>query len=46
MSLSAPVKVQVREYIDPAIGVDTLVSTLTVMDGSGNEQNGKSIVGI
>ena len=34
VSLSAPVTVQVREYIDPAIGVATPVSTLTVMGGS------------
>ena len=39
VSLSAPVTVQVREYIDPAIGVATPVSTLTVMDGSENQQN-------
>ena len=44
VSLSAPVTVQVREYIDPAIGVATPESTLTVMGGSGNEQDGKSIV--
>ena len=34
VSLSAPVTLQVREYIDSAIGVATLVSTLTVMGGS------------
>ena len=38
MSLSAPVTVQVREYIDPTIGVDTLEATLTVMVGSGDEK--------
>ena len=46
VSLSAPVTVQVREYIDPAIGVATLVSTLTVMGGSGNEQDGHCIVSV
>ena len=44
VSLSAPVTVQVREYIDPAIGVATPVSTLTEMGGSGNEQHGKSTI--
>ena len=39
VSPSAPVTVQVREYIDPAIGVATPVSTLTVMDGSENQQS-------
>ena len=37
MSLSAPVTVQVREYIDPTIGVATLASTLTVMVGPGSK---------
>ena len=32
---SAPVTEQVREYIDPAIGVATSVVTVTVMFGSG-----------
>ena len=36
VSLSAPVTVQVRVYIDPAIGVATLDVILTVMDGSGD----------
>jgi hypothetical protein len=34
----APVTVQVREYIDPTIGVATLDATLTVMVGSGDEK--------
>ena len=38
MSLSAPVTVQVREYIDPTIGVATLDVTLTVMVGAGDEE--------
>ena len=37
VSLSAPVTVQVREYIDPATGVATLGEILTVVDGSENE---------
>ena len=44
MSLSAPVTVQMREYIDPANGVATPESIMTVMGGSGNEQCGNSIV--
>jgi hypothetical protein len=38
VSLSVPVTVQVREYIDPTIGVATLPvrATLTVMVGSGD----------
>ena len=38
VSLSAPVTVQVREYVDPTIGVATPVSTLTVMVGAGSKQ--------
>ena len=38
MSPSAPVTVQVREYIDPAIGVAIPAVTVTVMVGSGNEK--------
>ena len=38
VSLSAPVTVQVREYIDPAIGVAIPAVTVTVMVGSGNEK--------
>ena len=38
MSLSAPVTVQLREYINPTIGVVTLAVTLTVMDGTGDEK--------
>ena len=37
VSLSAPVTVQLGEYIDPTIGVATLDTTLTVMVGSGDE---------
>ena len=39
MSLSAPVTVQVREYVNPAIGVATPASTRTVMGGSGYYTN-------
>ncbi len=39
MSPSAPVAVQVREYIDPTIGVATLDVTLTVIVGSGDEKD-------
>jgi hypothetical protein len=38
VSLSTPVIVQVREYIDPTIGVATLDAILTVMVGSGDEK--------
>jgi hypothetical protein len=38
VSLSAPVIVQVREYIDPTIGVATLDATLTAMVGAGYEK--------
>ena len=44
MSLSAPVSVQVREYIDPAIGVATLEATLTVMVGSGDEKDHQTVI--
>ena len=44
MSPSAPVTVQVREYIDPAIGVATPVVTVTVMVGSGNEKKKREII--
>ena len=38
VSLSAPVTVQVREYIDPTIGVATLLDiTLAAMIGAGDE---------
>ena len=48
MSLSASVTVQLREYIDPAIGVLKLASTLTMMGGSGNGKVNqfKSIVNV
>ena len=36
MSLSAPVTVQVRVYIDPTLGAVELNAILTVMDGSGD----------
>ena len=35
--------VQVREYIDPTIGVATLDATLTVMVGSGDEKTQEAI---
>ena len=39
VSLSAPVTVQVREYITPTVGVVTPASTLTEMTaGSGDEK--------
>ena len=34
VSLSAPVTVQVREYIAPTVGLATLALTLTEMGGS------------
>ena len=42
VSLSAPVTIQVREYIDPTIGVATLDVTLIVMVGSGDEKRHKN----
>ena len=39
VSFSAPVITQVREYIDPAIGVATLLDAVTVMVGSGDEKS-------
>ena len=39
VSLSAPVTVQVREYIAPTVGVATPASTLTEMVGSGDEKD-------
>ena len=42
MSLSAPVTVQVREYIAPTVGVDPpSASTLTEMAGSGDDRGEK-----
>ena len=39
VSLSAPVTVQVKEYIAPTVGIATPASTLTEMAGSGNERD-------
>ena len=44
VSLSAPVMVQLGEYIDPTIGVATLDTTLTVMVGSGDEMCKKNLL--
>ena len=39
VSLSAPMTVQVREYIAPTVGLATPASTLTEMAGSGDEKD-------
>ena len=45
MSLSAPVTIQVREYIDPTFGGDASPSILTVIIGSRHKKNTATIYG-
>ena len=45
VSLSAPVTIQVREYIDPTIGGDVSPSILTVIIGSRHKKNTATIYG-